>query len=390
MNKQEYAHTVVIGGGAIGAAVLYYLAKNGIDCLLVERGECPWGSSKRCDGHAVTYDSPPGLFSRFCKKGLDLFPEIAADLPEDIEFAADGVGLLVDDEKDIPILEATLAGKIKEGLQASIWDQQELRHHEPLVADNIVACLNFLSDAQLNPMHLVFGLCQRSKEYGAKILTYTSAQSIKKINGKICGVETDQGLIKCQNVIICAGAWSPLLTHSLDLTLPVRPRQGHILVTEKTKGLIKKNYAEFGYLAAKGGTKRAGVSPEMEQYGIAMVLEPTAEGTVLMGSSRRFVGMDMRPHPAVLKAQAQRVLHFFPKFKDVKIIRTYAGFRPCSPDGKPIISKTPYEGLYVATAHEGNGIGLSLVTGELMLDIILERNIEREEIEAFSLDRFTA
>ncbi len=388
MKKEEFAHTVVIGGGAIGAAVFYNLAKNGVDVALVERGECPWGSSKRCDGHAVTYDSPPGLFSRFCKKGLDLFPIVAKDLSVDIQFETSGIGLLVDNENDLPTLQSTLEGKLQEGLQANLWDQKELRYHEPHVADHIVACLNFMSDSKLNPMRLVFGLCQRGKEYGGRVFNYTSARRILEKNGKVYAVATDKGNISCTNVIICAGAWSPLLTHSLGFNLPVRPRQGAVLVTEKVKGLISKDYAEFGYLAAKGGIKRPGVSPEMELFGVAMVLEPSSDNTILNGSSRRFVGMDMEPHPAVLKAQAQRTIQFFPKFKEAKIIRSYAGFRPCSPDSKPIISDTPLDGLYVATAHEGNGIGLSLVTGELMFDIIQKNNLEREEVEAFSLSRF--
>ncbi len=388
MNKVEFAHTVIIGGGAIGAAIFYYLTKNSVDTLLVERGECPWGSSKRCDGHAVTYDSPPGLFSRFCKKGLDLFPKVSQDLPVDIQFETDGIGLLVDNEQDLPTLKSTLEGKLEEGLQANLWDQQELRYHEPHVADHIIACLNFMSDSKLNPMRLVFGLCLRGKEYGGRISNYTTATQILTENGKVYAVKTDKGTIKCSNVIICAGAWSPLLTHGLGFQLPVRPRQGAVLVTEQIKGLISKNYAEFGYLAAKGGEKRPGVSPEMENFGVAMVLEPSADNTILNGSSRRFVGMSTKVHPAVLKAQAERTIQFFPKFKEAKIIRSYAGFRPCSPDSKPIISDSPTQGLYLATAHEGNGIGLSLVTGELMLDIIQQRNLDREEIKAFSLARF--
>ena len=66
MNKHENAEIVVIGGGAVGTAVACYLARDGADVALVERGEYAWGSSRRCDGHAVTYDSAPGYFSQFC------------------------------------------------------------------------------------------------------------------------------------------------------------------------------------------------------------------------------------------------------------------------------------------------------------------------------------
>ena len=98
MNKHENAEIVVIGGGAVGTAVACYLARDGADVALVERGEYAWGSSRRCDGHAVTYDSAPGYFSQFCKIGQDMFPEISRELPCDIEFEPEGLGLLVDDE----------------------------------------------------------------------------------------------------------------------------------------------------------------------------------------------------------------------------------------------------------------------------------------------------
>lgn len=93
MNRQETFDVAVIGGGAIGTAVACFLAQDGVETALVERGEYAWGSSRRCDGHAVTYDSPPGYFSRFCKLGLDMFPEVAPHLDCDIQFEPVGLGL---------------------------------------------------------------------------------------------------------------------------------------------------------------------------------------------------------------------------------------------------------------------------------------------------------
>ncbi|MFQ9867969.1 MAG: FAD-dependent oxidoreductase [Bilophila wadsworthia] len=89
MNKHENAEIVVIGGGAVGTAVACYLARDGADVALVERGEYAWGSSRRCDGHAVTYDSAPGYFSQFCKIGRTCSrnqPRAACD----IEFEPEG------------------------------------------------------------------------------------------------------------------------------------------------------------------------------------------------------------------------------------------------------------------------------------------------------------
>ena len=187
--------------------------------------------------------------------------------------------------------------------------------------------------------------------------------------------------------MLASGVWTPGLGDMVGVKVPIRPRPGQILVTERLDGLVGKNYAEFGYLAAKSGKKRPGVTPEMEQFGVAMVLEPSAAGTVLIGSSRRFVGMDTTPHPAVMQAIAQRAKHFFPSFSGVKLIRAYAGVRPASPDGKPIISPTHVEGVYVAAGHEGNGIGLSLITGKLVSQM-LRGETPLVDLAPLCIDRF--
>lgn len=370
MNKHEVADIVVVGGGAVGTAVAACLAREGAQVALVEQGEFAWGSSRRCDGHAVTYDSPPGYFSRFCKMGLDLFPKFAPLLPCDIEFTPEGLGLLVDNENDLETVRATYEGKKQEGVPVELWEQDELRRREPNVADHVVACLNFMGDAKLNPMRLAFGLAHMAKEHGATLCTHTRVSNIVVENGQLARVETTNGTIAAKKVVLCAGVWTPELAAMAGVQVPIRPRQGQILVTERLQGLVGKNYAEYGYLAAKGGVARTGVTPEMERFGVAFVVEPSHAGTVLVGSSRRFAGMNINPHPEVMRAIASRATHFFPKFTQTRIIRAYAGLRPASPDGKPIISPTHIGGVYVAAGHEGNGVGLSLITGTLVAQML--------------------
>lgn len=370
MNKKEKADVVVVGGGAVGTAIASFLARKGMDVALVERGECPWGSSKRCDGHAVTYDSPPGYFSQFCRMGIEMFPEIIPLLQCDIHFEPEGIGLLVDDENDMETALANFEGKQKEGVPVELWHQDELRRHEPNISDRVLACVNFTGDAKLDPMRLTFALAALAKEHKARLFDHTTVTGIDVVDGQVQAVRTDKGVIATQQVILAAGVWTPGLAYMAGVSVPIRPRQGHILVTEKLTGMIGKNYAEFGYLAAKGGKKRSNVTPDMEQFGVAMVLEPSAHGTILVGSSRRYVGMDIDPDPSVMHAIAQRTVHFFPTFGQSRVIRCYAGLRPATPDGKPIISKTKVKGIVVASGHEGNGIGLSLITGRLVAELL--------------------
>ena len=238
---------------------------------LVERGEYAWGSSRRCDGHAVTYDSAPGYFSQFCKIGQDMFPEISRELPCDIEFEPEGLGLLVDDERDMETVLANYEGKKNEGVDVTFWDRDELLRHEPHVSDKVIACLNFNGDAKLNPMRLCFGLAELARQKGAKAFNRTAVTGITVRNGAVQSVETSSGSIATKKVVLASGVWTPGLGDMVGVKVRSAPGR-QILVTERLDGLVSKNYAEFGYLAAKSGKKRPGVTPEMEQFGVAMVL----------------------------------------------------------------------------------------------------------------------
>lgn len=388
MNKKTQAEIVVIGGGVVGTAVAAFLAQAGQDVALVERGDFPNDSSKRCDGHVVTYDSAPGFFSVFSKKAQDVFRDVVPLLPCDVDFEPEGLGLLVDDEQDMEALLETRDGKQKEGINVSFWDQAELRRREPFVADKVLGCLNFENDAKLNPMRLAFGLSELARQHRAQLHPGVHVRGIGTQGGNVTHVETDSGTITANKVVLCAGVWTPELAGTAGVSVPIRPRQGQILVTERTQGLVSQNYAEYGYLAAKGGKVRKNVTQTMEKYGVAMVLEPTAAQTTLIGSSRRYVGLNTMSDPRVLQAMAQRAIHFFPRFRDVRAIRSYAGLRPCTPDGKPIISTCGVGGLYIAAGHEGNGISLSLITGRLITQMICGQPTD-VDVDAFRLERFS-
>ena len=236
MNKHENAEIVVIGGGAVGTAVACYLARDGADVALVERGEYAWGSSRRCDGHAVTYDSAPGYFSQFCKIGQDMFPEISRELPCDIEFEPEGLGLLVDDERDMETVLANYEGKKNEGVDVTFWDRDELLRHEPHVSDKVIACLNFNGDAKLNPMRLCFGLAELARQKGAKAFNRTAVTGITVRNGAVQSVETSSGSIATKGF-----AW-PMLDGMVSRTVPVVPAETPYAA-----------FFKFGWLSA-GGT----------------------------------------------------------------------------------------------------------------------------------------
>ena len=390
MKTAKNADVVVIGGGVVGTAIAYFLVRNNMDVILVEKGAITAGTSGRCEGDVLVCDKVPGFDSQLTKLSQDLFPEIADELDYDISWTRKGSLLAIENEEEMEEAKKFCSQLDAEGLPVRILDKYEVHEDEPYLSPDVVGGMETDCDGSLNPMALAYGLVHGAKKMGAKVLTHSAVTDIRlDADGCIERVVTEKEEIAAQRVVNAAGAWAPEIGKLVGLDIPIRPRQGQMLVAERTFPVARRKVMEFGYMMAKfeGGSYARKVTPEMEKYGVALVFEPTEATNFLIGSSRRFVGMDTSCHFDVLRAMAQRAIRFFPVIKDIKIIRSYAGLRPFTPDHLPIISETGIPGFYVAAGHEGDGIGLSLITGKLISQMICEEQ-PAITIEPLKLSRF--
>jgi glycine/D-amino acid oxidase-like deaminating enzyme len=203
-----------------------------------------------------------------------------------------------------------------------------------------------------------------ARRMGLTIQTASEIVAIRRSlreGGPISAVLTRRGEIATKAVVCAAGAWSNEVSRLVGIELPTRPRKGHILVTAPAPGLIRHPLMEGGYVST--------VHADSAELQVALVAEMTARGTVLVGSSRQFVGFDTSVSLSVLQAIAARAVRFLPSLEKVKVIRSYAGLRPWSPDHLPLIGPVSgVPGFYVATGHEGAGIDLAPITGRLIAE----------------------
>jgi glycine/D-amino acid oxidase-like deaminating enzyme len=390
MMPNRNADVVVIGGGVVGTAIAYFLVRNNMDVILVEKRAITAGTSGRGEGDVLVCDKVPGFDSQLTKLSQDLFPEIANELDYDINWTQKGSLLAIENEAEMEEAKTFCALLAAEGLPVRILDKYEVHEDEPYLAPDIVGGMETDCDGSLNPMALAYGLVHGAKKMGARVLTYSAVTDIRlDADGCIERVVTEKEEIVTQRVVNAAGAWAPEIGKLVGLAIPIRPRQGQLLVAERTFPVARRKVMEFWYMMAKfeSSDYTRNVTPEMEKYGVALVFEPTEAMNFLIGSSRRFVGMDTSCHIDVLRAMAQRAIRFFPVIKDIKIIRSYAGFRPFTPDHLPIISETEVPGFYVAAGHEGDGIGLSLITGKLISQMICGEQLA-VKAEPLKLSRF--
>jgi len=365
---------VVIGGGVIGTSVAYYLSKKGIKVALVEKGDIASGSSGRCDGNVLIADKQPGFDTKMSYTSQLLFKELVSDISYDFDYTQRGSIYIIESEEELKVAKEYVEKQIEDGYSMRMMDKSEIHDDEPYLAEDIIGGVEIGCDASVNPMALVFGLSLEAKKNGAEIFDYTYVKDIKLgKKGVVEAVEIDQEVLITKCVVNCAGVWAPEIGNMVGIDIPIKPRQGQLLVAEKTFPIGKRKIVEFGYMMAKFGDKnyRRNVSPELEDLGIAFVFEPTQANNFLIGSSRAFVGFNTHVSIEVMRRLAERAIRFFPMMRDIHVIRAYAGLRPYVDDHIPIISKVDeIPGFYIATGHEGDGIGLSPLTGKLISQMI--------------------
>lgn len=385
MSTRKTADVAVIGGGVIGCAAAYYLARKKLQVILIEKKGIAAGTSGRCEGDVLVCDKMPGFDLNLAVLSQNLFAELIEELGYDIDWTRRGSLLAIENNEEMQAARTLCSRLAEAGLPVRILDQHEVHADEPHLAPDIVGGLETDCDGSLNPMALAYGLSLSAQRLGAAILTHTTVTDIRlDKRGHIDSVITDRGDIATRYIVNAAGVWAPHIGRMIGLTIPIMPRKGHLLVAERTVAVARRKVMEFGYMMAKfgGGDYERTVNPEMETYGVALVFEPTAARNFLIGSSRQFVGYDTSCDIKILRAMAQRAQRFFPVLKNIRIIRSYAGLRPYTPDHLPIVSATPVPGFFVAAGHEGDGIGLSLITGKLLAQLITE---ERTEINIVPL-----
>lgn len=390
--RMKTVDAVVIGAGVIGACVAYYLAKENLRVVVLDREDIASGTSGHGEGNVLIHDKQPGIDTQMAYASQRLFKTLAAELSCDFEYVEHGSVLLIESEEEWKAAEALARRQAGDGYPIRMLRQDEIHAQEPFLAKDIIGAVEIDCDAAINPMAFAFGLCRDAQKLGAVIHTYSPVRRITRSkDGAVRSVETVDEEYGTKYVVNCAGVWAGDIGRMVGIDIPVRPRQGQLLVAERTFTVGNRKIVEFGYMMAKFGDSsyRRKVSPELERMGIAFVFEPTRAGNFLIGSSRAFVGYDTDVSIEVMRGLARRALRFFPVLRDINVIRAYAGLRPYCPDHFPIVSSVEdVPGFYVAAGHEGDGVGLAPVTGKLIAEMITgkETSIPTEHLR---FSRFT-
>lgn len=379
---------LIIGGGIIGASIAYYTAKTGLSVALLESNTVASGTSSKCDGNVLLIDKEPGFDSRMAIKSQALIKQLSTELEMEFEFRHPGSIFLCANEDEIEQGYNWVDYHNKENGKDKFFKKltkEDLKNDSKYFSDHLIGGIECTNDSTINPYMLAFSLINQAKKYDFSLFEMTPVTDIQHIQDGEFKVMSHEKVFKANKVINAAGVYSPHVGKLLDIEVPVVPRKGHILVSSRAELLGSRKIQEFGYLMTKFGKERQ-ASKEMNDYGVALVHEATQSQNFLIGSSREFVGYNTNVNHKVIRLIAERAIEYFPPMKDMSFIRSYAGLRPWTPDNLPIISDTVVPGFYIASGHEGDGIGLSAITGLWMSQMMT--NTLKDDISPLSINRF--
>jgi len=363
------AEIVIIGGGVIGSCTAYFLTKAGRKVVLIEKGGVGGEASVANGAFVWTSTRRPGIDLTLALASIELHQQLREELDDDIEYRRPGGMIIIENEKQLPTIEAFRRDREKAGFMLTPIDTKEARSLEPHLSERIVGALFNPLDGGTNPFQLIVALNRKTIQLGSKISYHTQVQDIQMEGGRVKGVVTDQGVIRTNTVINACGSWASFIGKMIGIEIPILPNEMEFVVTEQLPPMVSHIIMGASYLTEEYGKDE--MIAHRERFGMGLCIHQTASGNLLLGATWRFVGYDKRTSYEETVSIAKEVARLFPPLGQVHVIRTFANFFPFTHDDLPILGYVDgIEGFVMAAGHCGHGVCLGPITGKLVSELI--------------------
>ncbi|MBN9266657.1 MAG: FAD-binding oxidoreductase [Hyphomicrobium sp.] len=364
------AETIIIGGGLVGTAIAYGLARQGCKPLVLDGGDRDIRAARANFGIIWVQGKGPGMpaYQRLTRRSSDLWPDFARDLSEFTGIALDyrrTGGLSFCLGADGFSARSTVVRRMSEEFGEAAYDTEmiERRAVERLLPNlrlgqDVVGAVHCGRDGEVNPLRLLYALQTAITTLGGSVLGDENVTSIVPRAGTF-NVTTATCTYHTPKLILAAGNGTRELAQQVELDIPIRPQRGQLLVTERLAPIFPLP---------------------------TVPLRQTAEGSILIGSTQEEVGFDTGTNIAGAGRMAERACRILPALENVNIVRHWAGLRVMTPDGHPIYAQSPaFPGAFCTICHSGVTLAAAHaleIAAALMGDVL------PDHLKPFHPDRF--
>ncbi len=351
------ASVVVIGGGVMGLATAYELARAGVrDVVLVDRDAFGAGSTSRAAGGVRAMFSDPVNIT-LGARSLETFRDFPARFGQDIDFAEVGYLFLLSTPDAVTAFEDAVALQNSLGVPSRLIDVAEARRLSPLIStEGLLAAAWSPTDGHCTPESVVLGYASAARRAGATLLPNCAATGIDVDGGRVTAVHTAAGTVRTDTVVCAAGAWSAEVGAWAGVDLPVTPLRRQVLVTEPVPDLDPH-------------------TPFTIDFDTSFYFHREGRG-LLMGMSDpdETPGFRLTRSDDWLPRLGEAIERRAPALATVGVASGWAGLYEMTPDHNALIGRAEeVEGFLYATGFSGHGFLMGPAVGEVVRDLYLGR-----------------
>jgi sarcosine oxidase subunit beta len=349
----ETADVTVIGGGVIGDACAYNLARAGLSVALLEQDEIASGGSGGSAGGVRQQGRDPAELP-LAMAANPMWKTLEQELGADFEYRRGGHLTLAEHEDQLPALEASVERQRARGLEIRMVYGSELRELVPAAGPQIIAGSYSPKDGFANPILVTKAFAAAARRCGARIYTHTAVKTIRREGNKVVGVDSSRGPFASRWVINAAGAWAPTLSAALGIDLPIRPQAHQMTVTEKTRPML---------------------TPVLGCIGRGLSVKQMPQGQFVIGGGWPGIP-DMvagRGWPRIgnPNGSARQVTAVLPATAALLALRIWNSLEGYTIDKLPVLGEVDGVGGYLlATGFSGHGFALAPSVGAVLAEFI--------------------
>jgi glycine oxidase len=364
----------ILGGGVIGLSIAFELRRRGHAVTVLEQGRCGGQASGAAAGMLAPYSEngeQADPFFLLCLQSLRLFADwqraVKEASGEDFEYSESGSLYVIYHEADVLAMRSRKMWQDSYGARSELLDAGALRRLEPRIAPEAIGALHYPGEAHVYSPGYVKALETACRKTGVDIREGLGPVAVERWQDGIeVRAEATGETFRSDRLIVANGAWAGLLASTFGVEIPVYPIRGQICAYETPDMPVRHMiFCSQGYVVGKrNGTLVCGASEDVAGFDTSVTRKGIARLTSWNGKLLPFLN-DMRP------------------------FHEWAGLRPASQDGFPMIGPLPgTDSVWLAAGHYRNGILLSPVTARVVADGIEGRATPGLALDAFAPERF--
>ena len=404
VSRDKAADVIVIGGGIVGLATAYYLARRGMRVILLEKGRLGWEQSSRNWGFVRQQGRDPAELPMSALSNR-IWSGISEELGTDVEWVQGGNLAVARDADDVDRYGEGARTAGAAGIDTRLLTADEVRSIFPQFQGPFVGGLYTASDGQADPLKATLGFAKGARDAGADLLEHCAVNAIITHDGRVTGVVTDAGELRADAIVCAAGSHSSFLGRMVGLRLPQRSMRATVAATTPVPPLTKLGVwaSGLGFRQARDGTVILGrASAGTAEHDLTLeslrhlklflpiflrnrdlfrlrIGRPLVQDVLrhLPGTAaaRRPFGhlVDQEPaaNPHTVQSSLAMFHRYFPQCAQARIARSWAGMIEATPDLLPVLGEVKAcGGFFFATGFSGHGFGLGPAAGHCLAELI--------------------